>query len=337
MSTKVLTNNQRLIPFFGDRMSFIRGLDPLGLQTASERAYSYLLPGLNNVTGRIRYYSFYCWLLHSYAIRKRSTDPSDQKKFIRRAEFIIALLSQYLDGENGAIPGSLYASQTIENKTSSIFDLLKATYNEDGSTDKTYWKFHSGAFGQYYLGSLRQIGLISERSLGSGVFVRTPKINEDIVSGEDLALAFDSNISAINRELFFECISKGNITENEIQELLSDFNLTKVPEETLEAKLLLKALLSKDEPLKEEDEPLSMRKATIKHLLSFIKNSERDLSDRNFVVEIYNQKGQSDQLEYESLMINYPNSTFNGTGELLFKLKIVKTDACLYTSCIFFL
>ena len=45
-----LTSNQSVAPFLGKRMSFIRGLDPMGLQNASERTYSKLLQGLSNVT-----------------------------------------------------------------------------------------------------------------------------------------------------------------------------------------------------------------------------------------------------------------------------------------------
>ena len=93
MATKVLDKNEARLPFFGDKMSFVTGLDPLGLQNPSAQAYSYLLPGLNNVTGRIRNYSFYCWLLAEYAKRIKSSDPKEQKAFIRKAEYIIALIA----------------------------------------------------------------------------------------------------------------------------------------------------------------------------------------------------------------------------------------------------
>ena len=50
----ILKNSESLYPFFGNKMSFIRGLDPLGLQNNSEATFAMLLPGLNNVTGRLR-------------------------------------------------------------------------------------------------------------------------------------------------------------------------------------------------------------------------------------------------------------------------------------------
>ena len=49
-------------PFMGDNKPLSVGLNPLGIRTASEQLFTTLLPGLNVVTLRIRYYSFYCWL-----------------------------------------------------------------------------------------------------------------------------------------------------------------------------------------------------------------------------------------------------------------------------------
>jgi hypothetical protein len=46
----------------------------------------------------------------------------------------------------------------------------------DGSTDNTYWKFPLGAFGQYYLGSLIDIGIVSRRENQEKIYVRTPEI-----------------------------------------------------------------------------------------------------------------------------------------------------------------
>ena len=43
------------------------GLDPLGLQTGSVNIYQRLLPGISNVTLRMRYYGLYAWLADTYA------------------------------------------------------------------------------------------------------------------------------------------------------------------------------------------------------------------------------------------------------------------------------
>ena len=47
-----------------------RGLDPLGMQNAGVALYQALVPGISNVTLRIRYYGFYCWVSDAYAREK---------------------------------------------------------------------------------------------------------------------------------------------------------------------------------------------------------------------------------------------------------------------------
>ena len=75
------------------------------------------------------------------------------------------------------------------------------TFKEDGSTRETYWNYGTGAFGQYYLGSLRDIGIVSERDNHIGVYVRTNKREDNSISGEELAEAFNANISQLNKNL----------------------------------------------------------------------------------------------------------------------------------------
>lgn len=93
MPTNRIQNNEVRVPFFGDKLSFVTGLDPLGLQNPSSRAYTYLLNGLNVVSRRVRNYAFYCWLLSEFSKKVTSKNADDQKEFIRRAEYIIALAS----------------------------------------------------------------------------------------------------------------------------------------------------------------------------------------------------------------------------------------------------
>ncbi len=323
MADKVIKTNESIVPFLGERLSFIRGLDPLGLQNTSDTTFSLLLPGLNNVTGRIRYYSFYCWVLDIYSKVNGSTNPEEQKKFIRRAEFIIALASHYIDGDRSSIPGSNYAILEIDINKKTEHDLQSSTFKPDGTTRGSYWTYPTGAFGQYYYGSLRSIGIITERENQAGIFVRLNKRNDDVISGEELAEAFDQNISAEKKQLFLKAINTGNINEEELKSLLPDFNLTQVPNHSREQDLLIKLLIQKDYPLRIEEEPYYLRKQTIKHLLQFI-NNNGELTDRLFVYNCYNTKGKLNSLTDSCLMgwyyyqfnefWHYANtSTLNGT------------------------
>ena len=53
-------------PFWATNEGFKGGRDPLGIQNSSVATYGKLLPGLTNLTGHIRYYSLYCWILSEY-------------------------------------------------------------------------------------------------------------------------------------------------------------------------------------------------------------------------------------------------------------------------------
>lgn len=296
----VLASNQIIVPFFSRPMTFVRGLDPLGLQNTSESTFAMLLPGLNNVTGRIRYYSFYCWLLNEYAKQSGSTDPSDQRKFIRRAELIVALVNRSTSEEISAIPGSNYANKLLNDEDISTYDLQTATYNPDGTTEGTYWKYGSGAFGQYYVGSLLDIGLITERENGSGIFVRTPKKEGVSISGEDLAIAFEKNISKKNSELFFSCIKKGKIKDTDLESLFEELNLSFVPPTSDERKNLTTLLLEKDFPQILEEAPLTFRRKSIKHLLQYSADNN-EITDRQFTIQAYDLKGKFEDAEDDCL------------------------------------
>lgn len=295
MATKVIDKNEARLPFFGDKMSFITGLDPLGLQNPSAEAYSYLLPGLNNVTSRIRNYSFYCWLLSEYAKRIKSADPKEQKRFIRKAEYIIALVA--VKGGIQGISGSLYASKRF-SEDSETFDLNKGTYNPDGSTENTYWQYGFGVFGQYYVGSLRQIGLIEEPVNESGehmgIYRRTPKQDRLKVSGEELALAFDENITPSNKDIFFRSLEHGSIDHEQLQQLLNDFDLTRFEPGSNERALLLKLLLDVDEPPISMEEPECMRKETLIHVLRYVDKHDSPVDPRVFAIYAYDAKGYLD-------------------------------------------
>ena len=291
---KVIKNNESIVPFFGERMSFIRGLDPLGLQNTSDATFTLLLPGLNNVTGRIRYYSFYCWLLDEYSKRNGSTDPEVQRKFMRTAEYIIALSSQFYDGDNGSIPGSNYAKVEVQNEEITIHDLSAGIFKPDGTTAKTYWNFGWGAFGQYYLGSLRDIGIIIDRESNGGVYTRTNSREDGFVSGEILAQAFNQSIPSVKKELYFTCLENGSISETQLQQLLPEFNLTHVPEGSEEQRLLTRLLIQKDYPLRIEEEPAMLRNESIYHLLKFAQSEPEKFSDRQFVYSAYDSKGLRD-------------------------------------------
>lgn len=95
------------------------GLDPLGMQNTSVALYQRLLPGISNVTLRIRYYGFYAWLSAVYARRIGDTNPKTWQRFVRRAEALYALAAQTRGGEGG-IAGILWAQRKLAGSSSGM-------------------------------------------------------------------------------------------------------------------------------------------------------------------------------------------------------------------------
>ena len=118
MSIRQFESNQIKAPFLGKPHYPISGLDQLGLNLTSERIFDLLLPGLNNVTQRVRYYSFYCWFFDWYATTIRNTSRSKQNNYLRRAEFLLALIAAYKN--LGGVPGITKALAVFESSDETI-------------------------------------------------------------------------------------------------------------------------------------------------------------------------------------------------------------------------
>jgi len=238
-------------PFWATNDGFKGGRDPMGIQNSSVATYGRLLPGLTNLTGHIRYYSLYCWLISEYKSLKISgkTDVH-QYNFIRRAELAMALIMK--DQNIGSVVGALFVSQQryklIEEGVYNLAD--GADYN---SKDK-YWTYQTGAFGQYYLGSLIYYNLVK---IEEGWFYL-------LSSGDKLASAVRKSVDKDIRDLFIDRIIKGSLSDNDIN-ILNPLGLHKLSRDTAEWESL-NHLLTKP------DDENSMRRETVLLMLKDIEN-----------------------------------------------------------------
>ena len=99
-----MKTNTHIVPFFNKTADLKAGLNQLGLRNASEALFTSLLPGLNNVSNRIRYYSFYCWLIGEFYKNRESFTDKEFYKYIRYSEYLLALIHSRGQGVDG-IPG----------------------------------------------------------------------------------------------------------------------------------------------------------------------------------------------------------------------------------------
>lgn len=182
-----------------------RGLDPLGMQTTSVAHYQLLVPGISNVTLRMRYYGLYAWLARRYAKEIGDTSVERWCIYVRRAEALYSLVAVYAGGERG-VAGVDWASRALAASGAEVVFHF-ATDRDEG--EPQYLKQKFGAFGAAYGSQLLEIGVL-ELVPGHEVPVPTRHI------GDKLANAFESCIGDA-AEAFMAAaktgsIEKGNLT-----------------------------------------------------------------------------------------------------------------------------
>jgi hypothetical protein len=264
----VLQKGKSVYPFFGEQMNLITGLDPLGLQVASEATYAMLLPGISNLTNRMRYYGFYCWLLDKYRSIYTEGNSQEQYRFIRRAELMLALIMQSEFEEVTQVTGSLYAKNLINTESKSYYDLSKGA--DKDKSDDVYWKFPSGAFGQYYYGAMQAMGLVAlaQEEEGDTIFVATKSKLSQTVCGNEIAIAFENNLNQNAISIFVKNIGTGRLLKSDVKFLSESFQVKSIPPTSTEWIYYKTILLDRNFPPEEnEDDFTWYRSQTINNLL----------------------------------------------------------------------
>lgn len=294
MATTVLSKSRFQVPFLSDKLTVVRGLDPLGRQITSESTYGLLLPGLTNVTHRIRYYGFYCWLLDQYAQQVGETDPKRQQNYVRRAELLVALLIRLRGNKPLHIPGSAFADLMIANNTGGDYKLDQGADTQPGGNMGTYWKYRMGAFGQYYAGSMRVLGLIGTSVHNDQLFVRTHE-TPDWVSGQELAEAFADSIPKDIQKLFLSSVQSGRLRRDMVKQLVGYFDLSRIEHGGTEQATYLKMLTAPDFPALESDTPTYHRATSLRLALTYL-NEGKNRTWEGFLVDNYLAAGEGDDL-----------------------------------------
>jgi hypothetical protein len=238
------------------------GLDPLGMQNSSVNLYQTLLPGVSNVTLRMRYYGLYAFLCRTYAKRVGNTDPEAWKRFIRRAEALYALVA-YRHGGEGGVAGIDWA-QRVSDASDDNTPIDFAAAAEPGSED-FYLKQAWGAYGAAYRSQLFEIGIFDESDDHE-----LPLPSE---LGERLATAFATSVGK-TATVFYDIIQRGTVTSAELDALAplapSEIGFTS-DERTLYQDILLK-------PSDPQDEDARSRRLTVLLILNIAALLGRDPS-----------------------------------------------------------
>lgn len=272
------TGTENAIPFWGARTKTANGYDPLEIQNSSTVIYTGLIPGITNVTTRIRYMGFYCWLLNRLLKElenKKATTLSkkEQISLLRKSELLLAYImhANYLIVDSSSttgIGGSKYAGDNFNIHSAGV-DLKKG--------EKSYWSNEMGVFGQYYVGAMQTLGLILSPDNGHHWY-RCKK------AGLSLAAAFEKNITTEIGDKFIDCVVRGYAELKYLTGIFKTFALHEIPDGE-ELDIYRKLILGKDS----EDVPYSTcyRSQTIQLILNSIElgaKSGQYKSYNNFVL-----------------------------------------------------
>ena len=266
-------------PFWGATKTFITGQDMLGMQNTSIATYATLLPGLTNLTRRMRYYGFYVWMLEQYAKRKGKVSVAEFQKFMRRGELLLAFVMSYKYPDEVGVVGSQYAKDYLDSNIN-IIDLAAGADRD--SQEKVYWKYSSGAFGQYYQGALTAMGLIAPSEKDNRIHISTPNY------GRKLAAYFENMIVEQKRNLYLEIIDKGRVTLNDLDDLSTGFSLTGIEPDSDEWQFYISMLFDNDSPTSNlSSGHTSFRRETILLYLEYRNNKKKFKDSESFPRSFY--------------------------------------------------
>jgi hypothetical protein len=169
--------------------------------------YRGLVPGLTNVTNRLRYYSFYCWVVRHYEVTRHADDETAWRIFIRRAEALYVLACELYDPERtDGLAGSDWARKFLSNHDGGRIELHRHTDKPGEAGADQYLLAIRGNFGQFYVSSMTEVGFLQPTR---GIpLVSRPR-------GEELAGAFSVAIGEAAERLIARILVRGTLDTKE--------------------------------------------------------------------------------------------------------------------------
>lgn len=246
----------------------VRGRDPLGVQAIGIHLYSLLVPGITNVTDRLRYYSFYPWLLKM--IEQEGGSADDFLVYLRRGEFLFGLISHVYDNEVQSRSAHVVGTMVMGKAVSELADkgsISLSKYTDvDSNLEYRYFKNPLGGLGQYYLGPLGELGILSREDKK---FLLYPR-------GQSLAQAFEPGSS---RETFWKCVQTDKLSSQSLLELQNFFPASLLVSNSKEYELLKEYLFAEDSPEVQEGDRTYRRRDTLRLLLLLLQEVQSEYVD----------------------------------------------------------
>lgn len=316
-------------PFWAENSGFLTGRDSLGIQNSSITTYGRLLPGMTNVTLRLRYYGFYMWVLDEFFKIQGDNEEftlREQHNFVRRAELMIAYIMRHLDDDEQSIIGSNFTAQkTGELDQNGFYDIaLGADQFKDTKKNSVYWDYRSGALGQYFAGSLSSLGLLTVADKFFSITSKGKKLAETFRT----SLTIDTSKLIDQASLFLKQLNIGHLTLDQIENL-SSFKINYIPVGSEEWEFYMDILLEQDgEDLTDASNQISfMRRDTVGLMLNYLSSRQGEYGDRSFILHEYLTNTMALKTGASlGWFYYYVNEAFHFALETLFWSILVKLD-----------
>lgn len=255
----------------------IDGLDHLGIELVSVNLYQAMLPGLTNVTERARYYSFYPWIIHRYAQEgPKERTKAAWRNWFRSLEFTyaVACIAHEQDlGEDlgSSVVGAERAGLLVKGQPASAqVDLAgPSAVTESGAVPASgfYFKNPEGGFGQYYKGSLRELGVLKDHGAATW-----PDVQLTNYAGKRIAETLDERKAFSELK---EMAIEGNARIGELSRIGKAVHPSAIDPSSEEAKLVRQLFLGNDPNLCQGQQPehIEWRRSSLLLMLHFLREA----------------------------------------------------------------
>lgn len=231
------------------------GRDPLGLNRVSNLLIDYLLTGIVTGTDRARYYAYYCWALWKIENESPNGTYDEFETLLRRLDAAVSLASLRRETPLGQV-GVRAASRALSDGKSS---------REFSIDFKPLPSQSLGGFGQYYAGSMYQLGL-TYRPEGNGIDRITDGIAKSLAEAVEKSLR---STPFLKEKLY----RKKFISESELDESAERLSLDWIRESEEERKLMTDLLFGLAGP--SPSEACQLRRSTLVRALHLVSEYER--------------------------------------------------------------
>lgn len=249
--------------------SQIAGRDHLAVQAISEHLFTEMLPGLTNVTPRVRCYSFYAWFV--WALDQQpgaNKNPAEIVKTFRRAECLHTLIGIFHELETGdtwSHGSGLVGRDTLIAVAQRVRDgeaiNLSDYATQSVDSGKRYFKHPLGGLGQYHLGPLKDLEVLD------GDAARGLRYTKEW--GAALGEVYDQYVDA---DAFFAAVSGDRVNASTLRDL-EPFCPCRLLENTDERKALTDLMFLRGTEARKQDFGHA-RRSTFLAVLQYAKDAD---------------------------------------------------------------